>query len=192
MDTEMDEADALFGALLPATAALKQGRGQASTETEAASDAQKRRRTQRGNGGQQGTGATVPAAGKGRGGGRVKGQGRGQKVRGSDGTSEPSLHQLVTQMARLLLLTALHETMQLVKVPEALTRFQSTRPMTADMTGEHIPWLIDVSLRHSRLHELMHSLTHMSVMHLIGGRVRAARAKRNQQQEQLAQMLRSA
>ena len=72
-----------------------------------------------------------------------------------------------------------------------LTRFQALRTLTMDLEGQQIPFLLDVSLRDSYLHDVLSAWTRLSVFSLVGGRIRRSRVKQSQQQEQLYQMLRN-
>ena len=83
------------------------------------------------------------------------------------------------------------ERLQKYVMGSGVTRFQALKQLTPDLEDQQIPFLLDVSLRDSFLHDLLLAWTQLSVFSLVGGRMRRSRIRQGPQQEQMYQMLRN-
>lgn len=73
------------------------------------------------------------------------------------------------------------ELVEIASQETELIRFKCLKPQELELTTSRIsPWLIQLSLRQNRLHELLHLLTGSSVWLLIQGRLRPHQIKDNQ------------
>ena len=75
--------------------------------------------------------------------------------------------------------------------PEVITRFCSTQRLDASTQNAQVPFLIDVSLRDGRMFQILHQWSRLSVWHLLHGRLRPARAKRNPAELRVQNMIRA-
>ena len=79
----------------------------------------------------------------------------------------------------------------LQNTPEMLTRFSCTQRLEQETTNAMVPFLIDVTLRDSRLFQILHKWSRLSVWHLLNGRLRPARAKRSPAELRVMGMLKA-